>query len=248
MAEEFLDRLLDEKTEDFHIFGGVLAPLRKSDGATEADVEEERRIGGTCSTESLDRQDERVLAKGLDFNPFLSYGWFNDNHSPATSAVLGWPTNVFLKSDRWFTEGCLLKKGYKPADDIWELARSLEKSKAPRLLGFSIEGKVVQRDTSSNRIIRAIVRNVAITNCPVNPDCEWRALVKAFAPVETIDNALRKAMSVGYGGNTGSSPLFNGGDGSEIMDLKRRIKHHRPGWSDFLVTRMARYLMAKERE
>lgn len=242
---ETLDRLLDEKTNDFHVFGGTIT-LRKSESGGEG-AEDERRIGGTCSTETLDRQEERVIAKGLDFGPFLSYGWFNDNHSAATSAVLGWPTNAYLKSDRWFTEGCLLK-GYKPADDVWELAKSLEKSGAPRLLGFSIEGKVVQRDTNSNRIIRAIVRNVAITNCPVNPDCEWRVLAKAFAPVETIDNAVRKAMSVGYGGNTGSSPLFGGGTTDiEIHDLKRRIKQHRPGWSDFLVTRMARYLLAKER-
>ncbi len=53
-----------------------------------------RRIGGMVTTETRDRQNEIVLQKGLDFTSFLAHGWFNDNHSRDTDAVLGYPDKV----------------------------------------------------------------------------------------------------------------------------------------------------------
>lgn len=132
----------------------------------------ERRFGGICTTDKLDRQQERVLADGLDFGPFLKGGWFNDNHDTATDAVVGYPTHAELRelpdgSKGWYVEGYMLKgDGNTRADKIWELANALQKT--DRRLGFSVEGAVLDRDPTSPGIVRkAVVQEVAITKCPV---------------------------------------------------------------------------------
>lgn len=194
---EQLERLLEEDDFSMYVPGTTtsgFSVLNKS-GSRE-DIEVTRPIGGYCSTESLDRQEEVVVAKGLDFSEFVAWGWFNDNHKQGTSEVLGYPKLARLaKGNRWWTEGNLLT-GYSNADKIWELAKALKKSGAPRKLGFSIEGKVRQRD-GGNRIVRATVRNVAITNCPVNTDCSWDIMAKAFAPIDVVERAARKAHTSG---------------------------------------------------
>lgn len=187
-----VERLLEE--DEFSVFMPDVFEIIEKAGE---DVEQTRPIGGYCSTENLDRQDEVVVAKGLDFSEFVAFGYFNDNHKQDTASILGYPKLAKLEKNRWWTEGNLLV-GYPPADRVWELAKSLRKSRAPRRLGFSIEGKVLQRD-GGNRIVRAKVRNVAITNCPVNTDCTWDIISKAFAPADVVVRAAEKALSAGHG-------------------------------------------------
>ncbi len=186
-----VERLLEH--DNFFVWSPVDATLIEKSERAGVDVEATRPIGGWCSTQELDRQDEVVVAKGLDFTEFVSFGYFNDNHRQDTAAVLGYPRVARLEKSRWWTEGNLLP-GYPPADRIWELAKALAKSGAPRSLGFSIEGKVLERD-GGNRIVRAKVRNVAITNAPVNTGCTWRILSKAFASSDKVDAAARKALA-----------------------------------------------------
>jgi ubiquinone biosynthesis protein COQ9 len=172
--------------------------------------EKERRIAGFVSSASIDKQGEQVLQNGLDFQPFLRDGWFNDNHSRATADIVGYPESAKLVrkgeslpsgkvADRtgWYVEGYLLK-GHPPADRIWELSRSL--ARTSRRLGFSIEGKVTRRVAKGNTpvIASAIVKNVAITNAPVNPDTALEVLTKSL-------DAMNKALAVGAP-STGSDP------------------------------------------
>jgi hypothetical protein len=185
---EDVERLLEN--DEFTVWAPACVEVIEKAGEN---LEETRPIGGWCSTENLDRQDEVVVAKGLDFSEFVAFGYFNDNHKQDTSSVLGYPRVARLEKSRWWTEGNLLV-GYPPSDKVWELAKALKKSRAPRNLGFSIEGKVLERD-GGNRIVRAKVRNVAITNAPVNTDCMWGILSKAFAPLKTVEKAQRKALA-----------------------------------------------------
>lgn len=186
-----VDRLLE--SDDFFVWSPVDATVIEKAERAGVDIEATRPIGGWCSTEDLDRQDEVVVARGLDFSEFVAFGYFNDNHRQDTASVLGYPRVARLEKSRWWTEGNLLP-GYPPADRVWELAKALAKSGAPRSLGFSIEGKVLERD-GGNRIVRAKVRNVAITNAPVNTGCTWRILSKAFAPLPKVQEAAYKALA-----------------------------------------------------
>ena len=192
----------------------VYCPL---DAFEKAGEEHAMRIGGVVSTDQLDKQGEKIVQSGLDFGEFMGSGWFNDNHGQKTTDVLGYPTDVKLvrKGDRlpngkaadangWWAEGYLLD-----TDDgrkTFALCRSLAKS--PRRLGFSIEGKVVKRsEADPDTILRACVRNVAVTHCPVNPGTEMVALAKA--------------LSAGHGshGDPGSLDGGTPGDGRPLRRL-----------------------------
>jgi hypothetical protein len=161
------------------------------------------RIGGIVSTDQLDKQGEEVVQEGLDFRPFLREGWYNDNHGQRTSDVLGYPTDAFYVSqgsqlpngriaenNGWWAEGYLLNT--TEARKVWEVCDAATASTIPgdRKLGFSIEGKVGRRDkTKPTRIMTALVRNVAITHCPVNTGTEVASLAKALMAGSSIENA-----------------------------------------------------------
>jgi hypothetical protein len=146
--------------------------------------EQDWRIGGIVSTDGLDRQGERLIQEGLDFSPFLKGGWFNDNHQSDTASAVGYPTAAELRTlpdgrKGWYVEGYLLK-GYEPAKKLWELANALQKS--DRRLGFSVEGSILERDVTDPKTVRkAVVREVAITRCPVNTDTTLSVLAKSLA-------------------------------------------------------------------
>lgn len=173
----------------------------------DAPAGQKRRIGGIISTESRDRQGEVVLQRGLDFNPFLEFGWFNDNHSKVTTDILGYPDKVTFvrkgarlpdgttaKSDGHWAEGYLLET--KKANDIWETGLALQQTH--RRLGYSIEGSVTKRVGPDNKTIAAaVVRNVAITNCPVNGDSRMEILAKSLIAVEQSDDVLLRALGMG---------------------------------------------------
>lgn len=146
--------------------------------------EKERRIGGIVSTDDIDKQAERLLQDGLDFSPFLKGGWFNDNHDRSTSATVGYPEFAELRNlpggrKGWYVEGYLLK-GTPKADEIWSLANALQKT--DRRLGFSVEGKIVERDPTNPSMVRkAVVSEVAITRCPVNDKTHLAVLAKSLS-------------------------------------------------------------------
>ena len=236
---EQVERLLEQ--DNFSVFLPDVFDIVEKAGE---DIEQTRPIAGHCSTENLDRQEEVVVAKGLDFSEFVQFGYFNDNHKQDTAAVLGWPKTVRLEKSRWWTEGNLLV-GYPPADRIWELAKSLRKSSSPRRLGFSIEGKVLQRD-NGNRIVRAKVRNVAITNVPVNTDCTWDIMAKAMASIDLVDQAATKAHALNFMERT-QVPADIGVDiqlhRDEYLDLDtatERVHKLRPHLTKAICRRIAR--------
>jgi hypothetical protein len=189
------------------------------------DAHNSRRIRGVMSTASEDRQGETVFAKGLDFNPFLHHGHFNDNHSQSTAGVVGYPERALYSEEikvkkggttqGWLTEGYILK-GTQRADDIWELAKALAKT-PDRRLGMSIEGKILRR--KNNCIEKALIRNVAITNCPVNAECTWDVLAKSFY---NQDIAM-KALSAGYA----TAPATQSGGGALRPESLEKDKEKR---------------------
>lgn len=201
---------------EFRVFLPDVQFIEKSEEAHNS-----RQIQGIMSTSSLDRQGERVLAKGLDISEFLEHGHFNDNHSQDTSAIVGYPEKAWYEksiktgdgkdTEGWVCKGYVLK-GTARADGIWDLAKSLSKTPDKRL-GFSIEGKVVRRN---NKVIeKASIRHVAITNCPVNTEATWNVLAKSFC---SEDYAVKSLMA-GYGGGGGPAAQSGGSAlGGESLD------------------------------
>lgn len=190
-----------------------------------------RRIGGIVSTESRDRQHETVLQRGLDFSEFLGNGWFNDNHSKETTGIVGYPEvikkTVHKGRPAHYVEGYLLE-GYPRADEIWKLGQVLQKTK--RRLGFSIEGAVTQRSGHDGKVIaQAKVRNVAITNAPVNTDTGLEILAKSMLAIEqlpTTDEWFRRALMAGQAiNNPGTAP--GQGFPLRVESMERKPKRKR---------------------
>lgn len=151
-----------------------------------------RLIRGYASTSAEDRQGESLIQKGLDISDFVNHGYFNYDHD--NSIILGYPLRgCKVDSHGMWVEGELLK-GIPEADKIWDLAIALKKSNAPRKLGFSVEGKVLER--SGNQVVKAKIYNVAITPNPVNTTCTWDAIVKSFRPEDDI--VVSKSLEAGH--------------------------------------------------
>lgn len=182
-----------------------------------------RRIAGVISTETLDRQNEVVIQEGLDLNPFINHGWFNDNHSKDTDGIVGYPEEVrqFQKGDRLpngqiatsnctWAEGHLLE-GSSRAEKIWELGNALSKTNGQRALGFSIEGTVDKRIGADRKVVaKATVMNCAITNCPVNTDTKLEILAKSLLTVQTLPDyleLLEKTLTMGTPASPPNPPV-----------------------------------------
>jgi hypothetical protein len=182
----------------------------------------ERRISGIISTEHQDQQGEIVIQRGLDFDPFLEHGWINDNHSRDTDGVVGYPLKVerttHYGKPATRMEAYLLPPGDDPRHDkaskIWNLANQLQQT--DRRLGYSIEGKVRRRTGRDGKVIaQALVRNVAITNCPVNTQTGLDLIAKSMMVLEqedqcpgcTSDECVHKALAAGQAvNNPGAAP------------------------------------------
>ncbi len=185
-----------------------------------------RQITGIMSTERKDRQGEVLKADGLDFSEFLSHGHFNDNHSQETSAIVGYPEKAKFHDDLksidpklsgvsgWTVDGYVLK-GTKKADAIWELAKALQNVPG-RKLGFSVEGKVERRFDKT--IEKARIRNVAITNCPVNTDCSWNIFQKSFFE---SDIAMKSLTTVS---GAALQPESLDSDAKRVQELEKKKK------------------------
>lgn len=162
-----------------------------------------RELAGYCSTQQKDRLRENLLQRGLDFRECVEVGWFNDNHVQSTAYILGFPVVVELHQHpefgvRWFCRGYLLEgKNLEHIDRVWGTAlalRSLE-----RRLSFSVEGHIIER--RGPIIVRAIIRNIAITAYPVNTDCTWDVVIDAMQGTESFVKSLTMPLQRALGGD-----------------------------------------------
>lgn len=182
----------------------IVAPATVFEKA-DAPPGQRRRIGGIVSTDSWDREGERILQEGLNFSPFLRAGWFNDNHKSQTGKGVGFPTGVrlfragdILPNGQRATTNCHWAEGYlldghPPADEIWSMAQALNRAGEGHRLGFSIEGLIRARDSNNERVIlSADVMEVAVTRCPINTDTKVELLSRALGAVR--DGLAKSSM------------------------------------------------------
>lgn len=206
-----MDGLLDD---NFLVNIPLEIDLEKSQATGEPT---EMRIRGYASTPSRDRQSDSVVQKGLDISDFLDFGFLNYDHD--NTKIVGYPDSAKTRIDNtgFYVEGVLLPN-VPLAKSIWDTAVALQKSNAPRRLGFSIEGKTLKK-SSSGQILQAKVYNVAVTPNPVNTDATWEALVKSLEAgygeangnaikVESLESAFH-TLAKALGGNEDASKALN---------------------------------------
>lgn len=194
--------------DSFKFFVTADIDLKKSES------EGKHVIRGYASTPDPDRQGDTILQDGLDIKEFVKSGFLNYDHD--NRYILGYPTeNTKIDSKGFFVEGILLNNPL--AEQMWNLAVDLQKSKAPRRIGFSVEGRILQK--SGSRIEKATIYNVAITTNPVNAKATWDAVVKSFTSDQSKED-MSKALEAGYGTSPASQ---SNGSSMRVEDLERAI-------------------------
>ncbi len=125
---------------------------------------------GIASTTKRDTDGETLMPSGFDLTYFNESGLVNWNHlskeNPA--AIIGEPTMAKIVPEGLYVETELYKT--PTAKGVWELAKAMSKKKnSTKKLGFSIEGKVIERDPlDPTKILKAKITGLAITPTPKN--------------------------------------------------------------------------------
>lgn len=133
-------------------------------------------LGGIASTADEDSDGEFLDPKGFDIKPLIEKGLVNWHHQAKTNpgTIVGEPTVAEIRKDGLYIETKLYPSS-SVAVDIWNLAKTLEADSKTRRLGYSIEGKVIERKSDNpsspdyKKITKAIITGVAITHMPKNP-------------------------------------------------------------------------------
>lgn len=193
------------------------------------------KIKGIASTMDQDSEGEILEPIGFDLSRFMKIGFLNWNHQAKNAgakggaeAIVGEPTLAKITpKGELYVEGQLYS-GHPLATSIWNLAEILEKNNSKRKLGFSIEGKALERDPMNpKRITKALLTGLAITHVPVNTNT-YLDLVKGeqkddFIEVE-IEEVINKSEDEKY------LYEFNAGDKQyainksfELVDIEKAI-------------------------
>lgn len=133
---------------------------------------EKMQIAGVASTTDEDTDEEILLPKGFDLSYFTESGFVNWHHrqKDKPSAIIGEPSAAkIIKGGKEMHVVCDLYNT-PLAQEVYALGKVLEtQSTSGRRLGFSIEGKVLERDKNNPRIVtKAAITGCAITYQPKN--------------------------------------------------------------------------------
>lgn len=182
---------------------------------SKADVPDGKRwIQGFASDSDTDLQGEKVIQSGINWDFFLSSGYFNDNHAQDIDARIGEPTECRLVNGKLFVKG-FLYKGLERADKWWNFIQTIEKESSTRKVGFSIEGKVLLRQGKS--ILKCFLTNIAITANPVNQRT-YLEICKALAQLPNCKHPW-KSDNIACKGCAGNCERNPQKDDSMLKDL-----------------------------
>ena len=130
------------------------------------------KVGGIATTKAKDTDGEEIDEKGWDTDYFVNSGFFNYNHQSKFNpkAVIGEPTTAKVTKDGIYVEGFLYSDS-DLAQSVYDTTKMLESSSSNRRMGFSIEGKALERDPfNPKKIKKARLTGCALTLNPKNPN------------------------------------------------------------------------------
>lgn len=145
--------------ETFEIQAGLIKAVKNK----------EMWIEGIASTASRDEDGEIVIPQGLDFSYAKKFGKFVWEHRTKDHPkfIVGAPKEI-TRTDKEVRVAGPLFKGNEISETIWKM---MVENPEEKIWGFSLEGTVDKRDPDDpSKIIKATVRNFAITSNPVNTE------------------------------------------------------------------------------
>lgn len=185
---------------------------------------------GIASTNDVDTDDEVLEPDGFDLSYFKKYGQVNWHHQSKNDplSIIGYPIDAQIKNNKMEVEVELYNES-PLAQKVWQLAEIMEKSKAPRSLGFSIEGKPIAKDPlNDKRITKAKITGLAITHQPKNANTLF-SIMKGECEELFVENyeyeGLLKAQMSANGGDIEYLLYYTDESGNKItLDKKFNIK------------------------
>jgi len=188
-----------------------------------SDKPEERvmRLKGIASTNDRDSDGEVLDPDGFDLSFFKSSGMVNWHHQAKDRpmANIGEPEKAEIQPKGLYVE-CLLYPGSPLANEVFDLAELLEKNSKTRRLGFSIEGKVLERDPlDDNHITKSKITGLAVTHIPKNPAtlCEIMKGERNGFDMEWDEENIWKAEDEDDGTENGSGNGIEEGEKPTIV-------------------------------
>lgn len=166
-------------------------------GGVENEIDHENMfIKGIASTEDVDLDNQIMKSDGFNIDYLLSRGFLNWHHQSKNnpSAIIGEPVEAKIIDKP--KKGLFIKaKLYNTptAVEAYELANLLEKQSKNRRLGFSIEGKVVEK--KGEIITKAKLTGVALTHAPKNKHT-FAEVCKAMVDGSTTEELLSDARNM----------------------------------------------------
>ena len=162
-------------------------------------------IQGIASSAAMDADGEVVHQDGLDWSFFLERGFLSLEHPLGIGNIIGAPIGVERKAVDGVDSTIIKAELYldDPAGRrVYEKAKLLKSSGGKRKLGFSIEGRCLQRQ--GNEILKAKVHSVAISAMPKNPNSYFEPIMASLMAAA--------AANIGY-----QTPAMGGGNLAPLM-------------------------------
>lgn len=213
------------------------------------------KIEGIASSEAVDESGEIIRQDGLDWSYCLKTGAFNLDHKNDPKYILGAPTEIYKTSiDGVKATGIrgVLYAGKAIVKDVFETAKAM-KSSGVRKMGFSIEGRVLERDPRNPRIItKAKVLNVSITGNPCNQTATIEMIKNIMGNMS--EEEVNEFMSDEIVKSDAYADVPMSFDQSKLLveysskmaDLLSRLPedHDLPEWVQAKITRAVDYMQA----
>jgi len=128
-------------------------------------------LQGVASDGSKDSDEEEIDPNGLVFDRFLSEGLINYEHlskSGGPRYFIGEPVEAKVQNGKFFIKAKLWK-GNDIAENLWDTLLIMKANNSKRKLGWSIEGKTLERNALNNKKInKAMLTHCAVTFMPKN--------------------------------------------------------------------------------
>lgn len=185
---------LDQHKDDFKFY--VPIDIEKAQEETEESGKREKMIlGGIASTGKKDSQGESLSPNNYNLDQMSLVNW---EHSTRPKDTIGEVIEKDVNSNRLYIKTELFPEN-ETAKEVWELAKNLHNSGKGNRLGYSVEGKVTERDKNDpNKIKAARLTGVALCRVPVNSDSlagliekgftdNTKAVYKADEDIQTIE-------------------------------------------------------------
>jgi hypothetical protein len=155
---------MNKRSNDIQFF---IPNLKKS-----IDEDGNMYLEGIASTKDEDLESEVLDPRGFDLSYFKKQGTVNWNHQSKNNpnAIIGEPYIAKINSKGELFVKVKLYKDNPLAKATYETALMLEKNSDKRKLGFSIEGKRVEKTTNGGKTNtpKAMITGLAITHTPIN--------------------------------------------------------------------------------